>query len=73
EAKEYGRHLGLIPELGGGTTVSYLDKIRLLNNNTDATYFQKVRSNLARPVGSSAALIRETVGLSYDLYHWATN
>ncbi|NBX76284.1 MAG: hypothetical protein EBQ92_07000 [Proteobacteria bacterium] len=71
EAKEYGRHLGLSPELGGGDSVSYLDKIRLINNNPDATYFQKVRSNLARPVGSSLALIRETVGLSYDLYRWA--
>jgi hypothetical protein len=71
EAQEYGRHLGLSPDLGGGDSVSYLDKIRLINNNPDATYFQKVRSNLARPVGSSLALIRETMGLSYDLYRWA--
>jgi len=68
EAKEYGRHLGLSGELGGGNSVSYLDKIRLINENPDATYFQKVRSNLARPIGSAAALIRETWGLSYDLY-----
>ena len=71
EAKEYGRHLGLSSELGGGDSVSYLDKIRLINKNPDATYFQKVRSNLARPVGSSLALVRETMGLSYDLYRWA--
>lgn len=69
EAKEYGRHLGLSPELGGGDSLSYLDKIRLINDNPDATYFQKVRSNLARPIGSAAALVRETWGLSRDLYH----
>jgi len=73
EAKEYGRHLGLSPDLGGGNSVSYLDKIRLINNNPDATYFQKVRSNLARPVGSSLALIRESSGLVYDLYRWASD
>ena len=68
EAKEYGRHLGLSDELGGGNSVSYLEKIRLINENPDATYFQKVRSNLARPIGSAAALVRETWGLSKDLY-----
>lgn len=68
EAKEYGRHLGLSEELGGGNSVSYLEKIRLINDNPDATYFQKVRSNLARPLGSAGALIRETWGLSKDLY-----
>jgi len=69
EAKEYGRHLGLGADLGGGNSLSYLDKIRLINDNPDSTYFQKVRSNLARPIGSAAALIRETWGLSKDIYH----
>lgn len=68
EAKEYGRHLGLSPELGGGNSLSYLDKIRSINENPDATYFQKVRSNLTRPLGSAAALTREIYGLSGDLY-----
>lgn len=69
EAKEFGRHLGLSEELGGGNSLSYLDKIRLINNNSDATYFQKVRSNWARPVGSAAAFVREVCGLGCDLYH----
>lgn len=68
EAHEYGRHLGLTPELGGGNSWSYLDKITAINKNPDATYFQKVRSNLARPLGSAAAFIRETYGLTWDLY-----
>jgi len=69
EAKEFGRHLGLSEELGGGNSLSYLDKIRLINDNPDATYFQKVRSNWARPIGSAAAFVREVCGLSCDLYY----
>lgn len=53
EAMEFGRHLGLGKELGGGNALSYLDKIRDINANPDATYMQKVRSNWARPVGSA--------------------
>lgn len=66
EAQEFGRHLGLGPELGGGNATSYLDKIRAINNNPDATYGQKVMSNFARPVGSALQFGRELSGLGYD-------
>jgi hypothetical protein len=63
EAKEMGRHFGLSPELGGGNFTSYLDKIKTINDNPDATYAQKVRSNFARPIGSAAQFGREAAGL----------
>jgi hypothetical protein len=63
EAKEFGRHIGLGKELGGGDTNSYLDKIRDINNNPDATYAQKVRSNFARPVGTAMQFGREAGGM----------
>lgn len=59
EAKEFGRHIGLGKKLGGGDVSSYLDKIRDINNNPDATYWQKVRGNFARPVGSALQFGRE--------------
>ena len=67
EAKEFGRHIGLSPELGGGDANSYLDKIRDINNNPDATYWQKVRSNFARPIGSAIQFGREVSGLGQDV------
>lgn len=67
EAREFGRHLGLGPELGGGGPISYLDKIRTINNNPDATYWQKVRGNFARPVGSALQFGREVGGLGHDI------
>ena len=72
EAKELGRHLGLSKELGGGDLNSYLDKIRDINNNPDATYLQKVRGNFARPVGSALQFGREIGGLGHDYMrqHW---
>ena len=66
EAREMGRHFGLGKELGGGGLGSYLDKVRAINNNTDATYSQKVRSNFARPVGSALQFGRELGGLGLD-------
>jgi gluconate kinase len=66
EAKEFGRHLGLNSQLGGGNAVSYLDKIKAINDNPDATYTQKVRSNFARPVGTAMQFGRELGGLGYD-------
>ena len=68
EAKEYGRHLGLGKDLGGGDTKSYMDKIRRINTNPDTTWRQKVLGNFARPVGATitgvADLIDE-VGRNY--------
>jgi hypothetical protein len=64
EAQEFGRHLGLGKELGGGNTTSYLDKIREINANPDATYMQKVRSNWARPVGSALEFGRNMAELT---------
>jgi len=66
EAQEFGRHIGLSPELGGGNAMSYLDKIKTINNNPDATYGQKVQSNYARPVGSALQFGREMFGWSSD-------
>ena len=56
EAAEIARHMNLGPELGGGDFNSYVDKVRNINNNPDATYAQKVRGNLARPIGAAAAV-----------------
>ena len=67
EAEEFGRHLGLSKDLGGGGVNSYLDKIRDINNNPDATYMQKVRSNFARPVGSALQFGREVGGIGHDV------
>jgi hypothetical protein len=67
EAQEFGRHLGLGKELGGGDVTSYLDKIHALNANPDATYKQKVFSNYARPVGSALQFGRELGGLGHDV------
>jgi hypothetical protein len=67
EAIEFGRHTGLSPELGGGDSLSYLDKIRDINNNPDSTYAQKIRGNYARPVGSALQFGRELGGLGHDV------
>ena len=67
EAREMGRHFGLGKDLGGGGVNSYLDKIRNINNNPDATYMQKVRSNFARPVGSALQFGREVGGIGHDV------
>jgi Helicase conserved C-terminal domain/SNF2-related domain len=67
EAQEFGRHLGLSKELGGGDLNSYLDKIRDINNNPDATYLQKVHSNFARRAGSTLQFGREVGGIGHDV------
>lgn len=66
EAKEIGRHLGLGPQLGGGSFSSYLDKVKSINANPDATYRQKVQANFARPVGSVSTAVRESLGFAGD-------
>lgn len=67
EMKELGRHIGLGKELGGGGLGSYMDKVRTINDNPDATYRQKVQSNLARPVGSALQFGREMAGVTGDM------
>jgi hypothetical protein len=58
EMREIGRHTALPPEYGGGGLSSYIDKVDKITSNPDATYAQKVRSSLARPVGSALSLGR---------------